>query len=84
MARHSFKSHHEDPDTACWGVRAVTIRFPDRPSNTVHAVLEARGFDYAYRAWHGIGVPTELTALVKDCGGTVEVNERLGPKPLEW
>lgn len=78
--------HREDPDsdTACWGVRAVTIRFAERPSHTVHAVLEGRDFHYANRAWHGMGVPQELTALVKDCGGQVEVHERFAPRPLEW
>ncbi|HYD64576.1 hypothetical protein [Azospirillum sp.] len=78
------KTWNHDADTACWGVRAVVIRFSDRPSDTVHAVLEGRDFHYANRAWHGIGVPEELAALVRSCGGVVEVNEKFAAKPLEW
>lgn len=56
------------------GVFPVVIRFTDYPSNAISMLLDGRGFRrQAQGAWYGEGVPRELTALLRDCGGTVEV-----------
>lgn len=56
------------------GVFSVIVRFTDYPSNAISMLLDGRGFRrQAQGAWYGEGVPRELTALLRDCGGTVEV-----------